>query len=302
MITNFFENSKRLSTKGQHFWSGFKNFCFPIRFHGGASGSIRLLILIGMTIALRLILHLFSIKIGPMVFSIAVLPMAILGWHIGPVLGFFVGFLSNTLSWMMSGAVWFWMYSIQEPMYMVVSSLFAKIYEWRVKSNKVGGDFIFFQILLIVFSCLIAWIIFSFHENGENSFTFALKIVTMTVLVVFFVAINCFLIHFIRYNKIQKYDFKLLIYIASFTIFSSFLFSFILGTISAIEYVKYISGGSLPFSRGSNYYQFYFLPFLGQRIFKETFRDPLLIFLFFFIQKIYLPEFEKLKYKTSIYW
>lgn len=78
----------------------------------------------------------------------------IMGWFYGPIVGIFLGAVSDTLCYFIaSGGIWFWMYAIQEPIVCFLSGIFAGIYNYRVRLDKksVTFDLIFNQITIFIF-------------------------------------------------------------------------------------------------------------------------------------------------------
>ena len=273
------------------------DFLFPIRFHRSTSAKIRLLIIIGMMIAFRLILALFSVKILPTFrISISKVPIAILGWHIGVVMSLLVGFITNNLAWLMSGTVWYWLYAIQEPLEMMLNALIGFIYNARCKGKKNFGDFIFLQIVIVTFWFLTIFFMLYSSKDIISIFAFGFKTVTIFSLVVFLLTLE--LILFISFFK-KKFDNAVLfIYVVMVSTLSSFIFSFILGTFSAIKYFEYVNG-----TFSNKYKEYGYLVYLLPRIVKETFRLPLIIAVTFIIQdSICVPCFIQFKHNARNYW
>jgi len=114
--------------------------------------SIRLLFLIAILIALRIVFCFTVIPLKPIGLSISLswLPVMVLGWYFGPIAGLILGFITDTLSFLvMGGGIWFWMYAIQEPIVGLISGLVAGYVRFR-KSKEIKNIWIDITISEIV--------------------------------------------------------------------------------------------------------------------------------------------------------
>ena len=99
--------------------------------------NIRLMVILSFLLALRFVLQYLTIYIpvASMSISIAWTPLMLAGWIFGPVFGFFLGFITDTVAYLIKpGSIWYWMYAIQEPLVGMISGIIGFICMLRIKS------------------------------------------------------------------------------------------------------------------------------------------------------------------------
>lgn len=249
--------------------------------------SVRLLFLLAILLALRLVLGVLTIRIAPFNLSISIawLPVMVIGWYFGPIVGLVMGCITDTISFLMSGGgVWFWMYAIQEPIVGLISGLIAGLYRIRKNNIKshITADVILNQILVIGFSILtyvvlLVWLDpenhFQGHDEDYDKFYQIYKWVAVGGISVLLLIYEILMILSLT-HKIGNGNHKTMInfiYASSLVIITMLIFSIALGPITAVEYFKFINGGITPepfLKYGS---MFYLVP----RVAIETIKVPL---------------------------
>lgn len=220
--------------------------------------SIRLLMLLAILIALRLVFGVLTIRVAPFALSISIawLPLMVIGWYFGPVIGLVIGMLTDTISFLMAGGgIWFWMYAIQEPIVGLISGLVGGWCRFRQLNinKKFTLDIVIDQILVIGFAVLsyvilIVWLDPSKHFQGhEEEFKQFYNIYKWVAIagISFLIVVFEALMTLTMTKKIGNKDHHTMInfvYTSSLVIVTMFLFSIALGPITAVEYVRFISG------------------------------------------------------------
>lgn len=223
--------------------------------------SVRLLFLLAILLALRIVLGVLTIRIAPFNLSISIawLPIMVMGWYFGPVVGLVMGAITDTISFLISGGVWFWMYAIQEPIVGLISGLVAGLCTFRKSHEKVHivGDVIVNQILIIGFAVLtyvilIIWLDpskhFQGHDDDYKKFYEIYKWVAVGGISALLVVYEVLMIITLTKKKKNK-DHKIMInfiYTSGLVIVTMLIFSIALGPITAVEYLKFINGGITP--------------------------------------------------------
>ena len=224
--------------------------------------STRLLFLMAILIALRLVLGLITIRIAPFALSIsfAWIPLMVLGWYFGPVVGLVLGILTDTISFLMAGGgIWFWMYAIQEPIIGFISGLIAGWCRYRKQTNntKITWDVIINQIIVIAFAVLslvilVVWLDPSAqwegHKQKYEQFYTIYKWTAVGGVSLLFVIYEI-LISYNLFKKTKNKQHNIMInfiYASALVIILMLIFSIALGPITAVEYIKFINGGITP--------------------------------------------------------
>lgn len=224
--------------------------------------SVRLLFLLAILIALRLVLGLLVIRIAPFALSISIawVPLMVIGWYFGPVVGLVMGAITDTISFFMAGGgIWFWMYAIQEPIIGLLSGLIAGLCRYRKEKEKINFtiDVIINQIVVIAFAvisyvALIVWldpsIHFQGHEEDYEKFYKIYKWVVVGGISALIVVYEVLTILTLT-KKIGKGKHQIMInfvYTSCLVIVSMLIFSIALGPVTAVEYIKFINGGITP--------------------------------------------------------
>lgn len=251
----------------------FVKFWFPLHpYH--VFKSTKLLIIIAVLLALRIILNFISVPVPGVnfVISFSWVPVMIMGWIYGPIHGLVFGFVTDSVCYLISLThVWFWMFAIQEPIVGFVSGLARSIYEIKSKGNKNNiYDFFVAQIILFCFTIsslagILCWV------NGNvldyyNSY----KYISISLSIVYFVVIESFM--WVYLKKIDKNDKRYLLFLYAITLISVIIvvFSFLLGPIASIEYLRYING-----EYPANYIKYGLLIYFVPRIIVQNIKVPI---------------------------
>ncbi|MCV3743332.1 ECF transporter S component [Ureaplasma sp. ES3154-GEN] len=283
----FSKNPRQIKLK-----SKFLVFLFPF-YPLKLMRTINLMTVYALLFGLRLGLGFLNIKLTGVntTISFAWLPLMVLGWYFGPVIGFFSGFLTDTVGFLIRPAVWFWMYAIQEPIVGLVAGLLGSIATLRKNTTRPIVDLLVSQILYMLFIVFTFVIIielispnasvFKYHNNRksqfslEDNFVNTFKYLALGFLIFFFLITEFFvLIYYFKNRKNPKKHLVYLIYGSMLVLFSTLVFSFALGPITSVKYLEYIGRkATLYLKYGANYY-------LLPRIIKESVKTPVYIILF----------------------
>lgn len=215
--------------------------------------SVRLLFLLAILLALRLVFAVLTIKVAPFGLSIsfAWLPLMVIGWYYGPVVGLFFGMITDSLSFLISGGVWFWLYAIQEPITGLLSGLMSGWYRYRKTKNNIIFDIVLNQIIIIGFAivsyiALIVWLNPSYefqkYDPEYKKFYLIYKWIAVcgiSLLVCVYETLTIWKLT----QKDDKHDNHIMIdwiYTSSLVTLLMFLFSIALGPITTVEYWKFI--------------------------------------------------------------
>lgn len=277
-------NKKKLSFKLFLFFGINKHFF----------SNTKIITLLALLIALRLIMQYFSIYIPQLSMSISIswVPVIIIGWIFGPIIGFVVGGIADSLAYLIKPTqAWFWIYAIQEPMVGFLSGVISFLYQLRIHKISITSptkekkqniiDIILFNLFFIIFLSLTLTTIFywadgNFKFQGSNdlilnNFLSIYKYLLFGMFIFFFLVIEIFFIYFIKKKKDKSL--LLLIYVSILVLTNAFVFSFILGPISSIEYFKFLNDGREP----SSFIKYGLLYYLVPRILKESIKSPIQI-------------------------
>ncbi|MEF9985009.1 MAG: ECF transporter S component [Malacoplasma sp.] len=281
--------------------------------------NIQIITLLAILISLRLIMQYFSIYIPQFGMSISIswLPIIVTGWIFGPIIGLVVGGIADTIAYLIKpGQVWFWLYAIQEPIVGFLSGIVSFIYQMRINKlnntfrlgtkNRFTIDIIIFNIFLISF--LVLTLITVFHwadgnfkfqgSNGllEGGFFNSYKYVLFGAFIFFVASIQVFFIYFLRKKKDKSI--LLLIYVSIIVIMNAFVFSFILGPVSSIEYFKFLNDGREPSSLIKYGVIYYLIP----RILKEAIKSPIQIYILLSLIPIVNFAYERIANNKKLKW
>lgn len=294
------------------FWlKNIKLFFFPL-YPYNIFKNIKLITTLAILISLRLILQYFVISIPTINTSISLSwsPLIIIGWVFGPIVGFCMGILTDTLSYIIKPTtLWFWLYAIQEAFVGLIAGIIGSLYRFRKCSYKNCNntyilDLIINQIILIFFVIVSTLIIFlwatkdqSFeNKSAIESFFFEYSkyiIICSNLFFFFIVEISIFALY-----KKNKKNFLLIIWLLNLSIILTTIFSFLLGPISASEYYKYAHNG-----RESPWVIKYGLIFyLIPRVIKESIKLPIQSIVHFMIIPIVTMHVENIKRNLKLSW
>lgn len=296
------KNKKTLNTKNNCFLNFFFPF-FPIK----VFRSLQLIFLIIFLICLRLIFGFIHIPITPFGISLsfAWVPLMVLGWYFGPITGLLLGMLTDTIGFLINGSLWYWMYAIQEPIVGFISGLIGSIARLRKdKMNHVIYDLIINQVvscafIVISFLFLIKWLAPYVETRNKSyiSFYTIYKWIALGCLICFYLTYEVFTFLFIKRKKKNNQFIITFLYSGINVIIIITLFSFALGPITAISYLKFI-GKQLPKAYLKIGSIFYLIP----RIAIETIKTPIEIWLLFTIVCIFNKKINNLINKINNTW
>lgn len=295
---------------------------FPLKFYN----SIRLIVLFSILISMRLIIQRLSIPVPGFMMSVSIswIINILIGWWFGPIIGIMGGVVTDTMAFFVynTGAKWFWMYAIQEPIVGFISGIIGSFYlliseknnqifvikffkKWiYFKLNKNIISIMLNQFFLISFTA-ISLVILIFFSDGKfafanqnkfdkNNFFGYYRYVAISIMILFFLFYEFFSYIFL---KSKKNHLSLICFLSTIIIINSLLFSFILGPIISVEYLTYLNG-----KEPENFllygYVFYFIP----RVIKETIRLPILISCLLFIVMLITPIFNKFINEAKLKW
>lgn len=294
--------NNHLLSKKKHLLKFFFPF-FPIK----VFKSLQLIFLIVFLICLRIIFGFINIPITPfgIVLSFAWIPLMVLGWYFGPITGLLLGMLTDTISFLINGGLWYWMYAIQEPIVGMISGLIGSVSRLREnKTNHITYDLIINQILsfLFVAMCflfLIKWLK-PYIEIKNKIYTFfyeMYKWITLGCIAFFYITYELFIFFYIKRKNKNSQKLITFLYSAINVIIIITLFSFVLGPITAISYLKFI-GKQLP----KSYLEIGSIFYLVPRIAIETIKVPIEIWLLFMIVNIFDKKIDSLINKINNTW
>lgn len=283
------------------------NFFFPM-YPLKVRKSIALICSLSILISLRIVFGLFTINIPQfgMVLSIAHTPLIIIGWVYGPIIGFFSGIATDTISYFISpGNVWFYLYAIQEPLLGFLSGIISSIYVIRKSASSNIFDLIFTRVICYSF-VLVSLTLILVYANpnniwqgssslNSNDFFTIYKYLAIGLLLLFTIAFESFNIWAFKKNKGKE---KLLIYASIICFLNAILFSFLMGTISSIEYYKFLHNGS----ESPNLVKYGFMFYLLPRLIKETIKTPIQIIVLVGLLYISIPIFKNILNYSTVSW
>lgn len=263
--------------------------------------------LLAFLIALSIILNLINIKIvGGISLSFAWLPVIIIGWYFGPIIGLLMGAIIDTINWLIYGGIWFWLYAIQEPLIGLITGLLVSSF-FAIKKRKHHFliNLIISQLITIGFLIFSIAIVFYFSKPEQNNLITSnlnnllvktnqiIKWLIISFLILFFIIIEAIIIYkLIKLKQQKKQDqFEDFLFICVLMIVITTLFSYLLGPISAIEYYKFINQTS----NVPNLINYGYIYFLLPRVIKECFKTPVYIILLTLIICSLNPLLIKLK-------
>lgn len=300
---SFFKNKKT-------FWFSIKLFFFPL-YPFRIFKNTKLITAIAILISLRLIMQYFVISIPTISTSISLswTPLIIIGWIFGPLVGFFTGIITDSLSYLIKPTtLWFWLYAIQEALVGFVSGFIASLYRIRLtkqtNNNKYIFDLIINQTISIIFvfiSTLIILIWANENQSFENksaieSFFFKYsKYIIISSNIFFFLIIE--ILVFVFYKKNKKY-FLLIIWLINLSIILTTIFSFLLGPISASEYYKYAHNGKESPWIIKYGLIFYLIP----RVIKESVKLPIQSIVHLMLIPIITMHIDNIKKNLKLSW
>lgn len=286
-----------------------KKFLFPL-YPVNVLRSTKTLTTLAILISLRIIFNLFSIPIPGITQTISFswVPLMVIGWYFGPVLGFFIGWITDTLCYLIfTSGLWFWMYSIQEPCVCVIAGIFGSI--CRLRSNEkcnIVVDILIQQIIYIIFSsiCYISLILWLSPNNNASTvddyMVNAYKYTALVLITVFMVVMEYVTFYQVLVNKNNHTHLVLFIYGTCLVVLLMEIFSFLLGPISTLEYYKYMHGGRTPSSE--RFLKYGTIIYLIPRVIVQCVKTPLESFLLVGIVWSLNPSFTNILNNLNNKW
>lgn len=237
--------------------------------------SVKLMMVLALLITVRIVLGFISIPLPGVGISISIawVPLMIIGWIYGPIYGFIIGVITDTIGFLISPtAVWFWMYAIQEPLVGLISGIFQGFYYLRInnKNANIIFDILFEQIVIILFSVVGLILLLLWVDTGNIQHFELYKNITIGLLCFYLLVIEIFTFVFIFKGKDNKKTTITFVYSSTLVTLISVIFSFLLGPITAVEYLYYING-----AYPQNYIQYGILFYLIPRIITESIKTPI---------------------------
>ena len=285
-----------------------KKFFFPFS-PIKAFRSLRLIFLMAILIALRVVLGFAVIPIKPIGLSISLawVPVMVIGWYFGPVAGLVLGLICDTLNFLTTGGVWFWLYAIQEPIVGLVAGLIAGFYRYRKSKEKINiqTDIIISQVVTVLFIAfsyiiLLKWLDpknFGHDKPAYVDFYNIYKWVALSLLLVFFVLYETFTIVNLTRKKKETKHMLSYVYASCLVIVLMATFSFALGPITAVKYAQFV-GAKLP----SGYLEYGSIFYLVPRVALEAIKVPVEIGVLFGIITLCDSKVKNLVYKINSSW
>lgn len=287
--------------------SKFQLFIFPIK----VFNDIVAMSVFALLISLRIVLQFTSIYLPVFKTSISIAwtPLMIIGWMYGPIVGFFAGVITDTISFVIKPSTWFWLYFIQEPIIGFVSGIFGSVATIRtlqvIKNSKSKiFDILFVQFFLLLFILVSLFGLIGFL-NGKSfegksskleSFFWQNSKYFILASIIFF-SIIVEIIIFVFLKKFNK-SFIISCYAICLACFNSLVMSFLMGSYAANEYYKFLHNGKdspLFLKYGV---MFYLIP----RTIKESIKAPLQIFLLILVIPLALKTRNEMLIQKSIKW
>lgn len=271
-----------------------KRFFFPT-YPFNVFRSTILMIILAVLLALNIILGSFAINIPGVGIALgfAYMPVMVVGWFFGPIIGTIFGAVSDTLGWAIRGGIWYWMYAIQEPMVGLIAGLIAGFVNLSIRFNKkLWIDILVQQFFVVGFVIIAIAMIFVYTSDDSalylklvkaksisENFNTVIRYVIVGFMLVFLIVVE--MITFIKFrehrsqNAFRKY--VVFLYASINCVVNTVIFAFLLGPISWVNFFAYAYGHGRPpralFEFGIAYY-------LLPRVITECFKTPVYIFLY----------------------
>lgn len=304
---------KSINQKQEQKIMGIKRFFFPFA-PIKTFKSLRLMLFMALIVALRVALCFVSIRIIPFSISISLgwVATMILGWYFGPVVGLFCGIITDTLSFLVQGGVWFWLYAIQEPIVGLISGFIGGIYRARQnKENKnVKTDLIISQIIILIFAIatyaiILLWLNSDTHFQGEDEkyeeFYNIYKWVALSLILVFVIVYEImFALNIKKKANMKNFNNYAIAftYTSTCVVFLIMLFSFALGPLTAVKYLEFINGGVTP----QEYLKYGSIFYLVPRVAIESVKVPAEIAVLFGVVCLFDKKINSIISKTNCSW
>ena len=241
--------------------------------------STKFLIIIAVLLALRILLSFISVPVPGvnLTISFSWIPIMVMGWIFGPVHGLVFGFVCDSICFLIHPTyLWFWMFAIQEPIIGFMSGIAKAIYQIRSSGDKKNiYDFFVAQIILFAFTLSSLLGILLWVNNNVLDYFNSYKYICISLAFVYFVVIECFMWIYLRNLKKQKSRYLLFLYAITLISVIMAVFSFLLGPISSVEYLKYVNG-----EYPENYVKYGLLIYFIPRVIVQNIKVPIESLLF----------------------
>ena len=253
-------------------------YLFPIK------NTVFTISMAGLLIGLRLLIGLFSINVGPMVLSFSWIALFMIGFILGPLIGYFVGWITDSLSWVIHGDLWMWEYSIQEPIICLIGGLIGILYKLLQNNKSKWTMFVVFETVftgMVIFGLYMVARYFNYENNKNDDFFSStwVKISGLVMISIFYISINALVISMMIRNS----DPNLIIVVALVVTITTIIFSWIIGPWAMKRWYEHQYGSTS--SQFKNYgYKYYTL----SRILKSMFVVPIEITLTYPLWKSFI--------------
>ena len=202
----------------------------------------------------------------------------------GPLVGYVLGWITNSLDWIIHGDIWMWEYAIQEPIICMLGGLTGILYKVLKDHKSKWTMFVLFEIVftgMIIFGLYIVSIYFDFDGyKTDNAFTnMTAKISGIALISVFYVGVNILVIIMMKRNN----DANLIMAVSLLVIITTVIFSWLMGPWAMKRYFEKLNGFTSP--KFLNYgYKYYSLA----RIIESMFIVPVEITIVYPLWKAYI--------------
>ncbi len=274
------------------------NFLFPL-YPLSVFKNTKLMAYLAILISLRLIFSIVSIPIPGFVQNISFswVPLMVAGWYFGPVVGFFFGWVTDTLCYLIfTSGIWFWMYAIQESCVCVISGIFGFVYRTRSQSKhlKIWIDLLAQQIIYFLFGAICLGALLSWADPGNVAGKFDgkydfYKVLALCLMALFIIIMEFVTVYQYHTYKENKSHLLLFIYGTTLVVLLMEIFSFAIGPIATVEYLRALNG-KLP----AKFEQYGLIVYLIPKVIIQSVKDPFESFLFVGIIWALTPSFDNM--------
>ena len=294
--------------KQPRFYSKWLKFLFPY-YPLHLYKSFTLMAFLAFLFALHIILVYvgFNLPLVNLQVGFDWIPTYLAGWFYGPIWGAIFGFVANNISWLQTGATyWYWMYAIQEPIIAIFASLVSYYCSFSLKSKQIKLDVIFQQLIFFIFVictltlislCWTNHIKFNGVSVNNNQSINNLLVATMVIFSFFVVASETYILVKLKKHQ-QKGIYHLKMWLGAITVISSmiFLFAIVLGPITDVNYLYVFH-----FINNPSISKTLFLSDVIGQILLQCIRLPIAIIIFYLIIVITDKPYQKLIINACLY-
>ena len=235
------------------------------------------------------------------------IPTYLAGWFYGPIWGAVFGFVANNLSWLQTGATyWYWMYAIQEPIIAIFASIISYYCNCTLKHCQIKFDVIIQQLIFFVFVIVTLTLIslcwtnhIQFNDTlvNNNQKLNNLLIATMVIFSCFVISSEVYILCKLKKQQ-QKGIYHLKIWLCAITVISSmiFLFAIVLGPITDVNYLY-----AFHFINNPNISKTLFLSDVIGQVLLQCIRLPLAIVIFYLVLLVTNKPYHRLIINACLY-